>query len=118
MPRSLPDRWHVRTLQTAYRRPTLAVSTSTNADVGTANVFLFVDVNRPCRHAKVTDRRTCRDFAEFMRDLVDVHYPTAERIRVTDCEHTFFGLGFVKNSTKLTGVAMKIPRPALRAERG
>jgi transposase len=49
---------------------------------GTANVFMFVDVHRPWRHAKVTDRRTSRDFAECMRDLVDKHYPEAERIRV------------------------------------
>ena len=49
---------------------------------GTANVFMFVDVNRPWRHAKVTDQRTCVDFAECMRDLVDEHYPEAERIRV------------------------------------
>jgi transposase len=49
---------------------------------GTANVFMFVDVHRPWRHAKVTDRRACRDFAECMRDLVDAHYPNAERIRV------------------------------------
>ena len=49
---------------------------------GTANVFMFVDVNRPWRHAKVTDQRTCHDFAECMRDLVDDHYPDAERIRV------------------------------------
>lgn len=49
---------------------------------GTANVFMFVDVNRPWRHAKVTDRRACIDFAECMQDLVDVHYPDAEKIRV------------------------------------
>jgi transposase len=49
---------------------------------GTANVFMFVDVNRPWRHAKVTDQRACVDFAKCMRDLVDVHYPSAERIRV------------------------------------
>ena len=49
---------------------------------GTANVFMFVDVNKPWRHAKVTDQRTCVDFAECMRDLVDDHYPEAERIRV------------------------------------
>ena len=49
---------------------------------GTANVFMFVDVHRPWRHAKVTDQRTCADFAECMRDLVDIHYPEAERIRV------------------------------------
>jgi transposase len=49
---------------------------------GTANVFMFVDVNRPWRHAKVTDHRACADFAECMQDLVDIHYPKAERIRV------------------------------------
>jgi transposase len=49
---------------------------------GTANVFMFVDVNRPWRHAKVTDHRACRDFAECMQDLVDTHYPEADRIRV------------------------------------
>jgi transposase len=49
---------------------------------GTANVFMFVDANRPWRHAKVTDHRTCIDFAECMRDLVDEHYPEAEKIRV------------------------------------
>jgi transposase len=49
---------------------------------GTANVFMFVDVNRPWRHAKVTDQRTGADFAECMRDLVDEHYPEADRIRV------------------------------------
>jgi transposase len=49
---------------------------------GTANVFMFVDVNRPWRHAKVTDRRASADFAECMRDLVEVHYPAAEKIRV------------------------------------
>jgi transposase len=49
---------------------------------GTANVFMFVDVNRPWRHAKVTDQRTSIDFAECMRDLVDEHYPEAEQIRV------------------------------------
>ena len=49
---------------------------------GTANVFMFVDVNRPWRHAKVTDRRANADFAECMRDLVDEHYPGVEKIRV------------------------------------
>ena len=49
---------------------------------GTANVFMFVDIHRPWRHAKVTDHRGCADFAECMRELVDRHYPEAERIRV------------------------------------
>ena len=31
---------------------------------------------------KVTDHRTARDFADCMRDLADIHYPDADRIRV------------------------------------
>jgi transposase len=49
---------------------------------GTANVFMFVDAHGPWRHAKVTDKRANRDFAECMRDLVDQHYPSADCIRV------------------------------------
>jgi transposase len=49
---------------------------------GTANLFVFVDAHRPWRHVKVTERRTAIDFAECMRDLVDIHYPHASVIRV------------------------------------
>lgn len=49
---------------------------------GTANLFVFLDVHRPWRHVKVTDHRAAIDFAECMRELVDVHYPAAEIIRV------------------------------------
>jgi len=49
---------------------------------GTANLFVFLDAHRPWRHVKVTDRRAAEDFATCMRDLVDIHYPKAKRIRV------------------------------------
>ena len=49
---------------------------------GTANLFVFLDVHRPWRKVKVTERRTAEDFAACMRELADVHYPKAERIRV------------------------------------
>jgi transposase len=49
---------------------------------GTANLFVIVDAHAAWRHVKVTDRRTFVDFAECMRDLVDVHYPNAPLIRV------------------------------------
>lgn len=49
---------------------------------GTANLFIFLDVHRSWRHVKVTEHRTAVDFAQCMRELVDVHYPYAERIRV------------------------------------
>ena len=49
---------------------------------GTANLFVFVDVHRPWRKVKVTESRTAVDFAGCMRDLADIHFPKAERIRV------------------------------------
>ena len=49
---------------------------------GTANLFVFLDVNRPWRKVKVTERRAAEDFATCMRELAEVHYPEAERIRV------------------------------------
>lgn len=49
---------------------------------GTANLFVFLDAHRSWRHVKVTQQRTAKDFAVCMRDLVDIHYPEAELIRV------------------------------------
>lgn len=49
---------------------------------GTANLFVLLDAHRSWRTVTVTDRRTAVDFAARLRELVDVHYPAAERIRV------------------------------------
>jgi transposase len=49
---------------------------------GTANLFIFLDVHRPWRKVKVTDSRAAVDFAACMRELADVHFPKAQRIRV------------------------------------
>jgi transposase len=49
---------------------------------GTANLFIFLDVHRPWRKVKVTDSRAAVDFAVCMRDLTDIHFPKANRIRV------------------------------------
>ena len=49
---------------------------------GTANLFVFLDVNRPWRKVKVTLRRAAEAFATCMCELADVHYPEAERIRL------------------------------------
>jgi transposase len=48
---------------------------------GTANLFVFLDVHRPWRKVIIASR-TAVDFAACMRDLADVHFPTAARIRV------------------------------------
>ena len=49
---------------------------------GCVNAFTFLDAHVPWRHVKISDRRCKTDFAQCMKDLVDVHYPTAVRIRV------------------------------------
>jgi transposase len=49
---------------------------------GVANLFVFLDVHKGWRKVKVTDRRAAEDFAGCMRDLVDVHFPKAEKIRL------------------------------------
>jgi transposase len=49
---------------------------------GTVNLFVLLDAHRPWRKVTVSERRTAVDFAACMRDLVDVDFPLAERIRV------------------------------------
>ena len=49
---------------------------------GTANLFIFLDAHRSWRKVKVTDSRAAVDFAACMRELTDLHFPQAERIRV------------------------------------
>jgi transposase len=49
---------------------------------GVANLFVFLDAHRSWRRVKVTQRRAAEDFAQCMRELADIHYPRAERIRV------------------------------------
>ncbi len=49
---------------------------------GVCNLFVFFEPLRGWRHLSVTQRRTQQDWAWAMQQLVDVHYPEAERIRV------------------------------------
>src|SRR5579862_7188981 len=49
---------------------------------GTVNLFVCIDVHRPWRKVKVTERRAAEDYAQCMRELVDIDYPEAECIRV------------------------------------
>lgn len=49
---------------------------------GTANIFMTVEPLRGWRHLEVTEQRTKLDFAEQMKQLVDVYYPQTERIRL------------------------------------
>jgi hypothetical protein len=47
---------------------------------GTSNLFIFFAPLEAWRHLKVTQQRTMIDFAHCMRDLVDIHFPEAEKI--------------------------------------
>ena len=49
---------------------------------GTCNLFMFLQPLAGRRHIKVTDQRTKQDFAGCMKDLVEIHFPEAEKIRV------------------------------------
>lgn len=49
---------------------------------GVSNLFMMFAPLEGERHVKVTDQRTKVDWAYCMRDLVDVHYPQAEKITV------------------------------------
>jgi hypothetical protein len=49
---------------------------------GTSNLFMFFAPLEAWRHVQVTDRRTMIDWAQCMRDLVDVHFPEADQIVV------------------------------------
>jgi len=50
---------------------------------GTCNLFVFFQPLAGWRQVKVTERRTKLDFAQCMKELVDVLFPEAEQIRVT-----------------------------------
>jgi DDE superfamily endonuclease len=49
---------------------------------GVCHQLLLCEPLRGWRHVKVTERRTRRDYAECLRELVDLHYPQARQIRL------------------------------------
>lgn len=49
---------------------------------GVCNQFMCCEPLRGWRHVRVTTRRTRRDWAECIRELVDVYYPQTTRMRL------------------------------------
>jgi hypothetical protein len=49
---------------------------------GVCHQLLMCEPLRGWRHVKVTERRTRRDYAECVRELVDVYYPRVTKIRL------------------------------------
>ena len=60
---------------------------------GVANLFMFFEPLAGRREVKVTTRRTMVDWAEAIRELVDVHYPHAEQIVLVMDNLNTHGLG-------------------------
>ena len=50
--------------------------------VSVANIFMFFDRHRGWRKAKATPTKKAEDFAQCMKELVDEHYPEADKIHV------------------------------------
>jgi hypothetical protein len=49
---------------------------------GTANIFMFPEPLQGTRHVRVTEPRTAVDWANEIRDLLEVRYPEATRVRL------------------------------------
>ncbi len=49
---------------------------------GTANMFMLFAPLEGWRHVEVTDRRTAVDYAQILKDLSDVHFPDAKKIKL------------------------------------
>jgi hypothetical protein len=49
---------------------------------GVHNLFMFSEPLAGWRHVELTERRTKQDYAQQMKYLVDVRYPTAERVTI------------------------------------
>jgi hypothetical protein len=49
---------------------------------GVCHQLMMCEPLRGWRHVKVSERRTRRDYAECVRELVDRHYPKAKQIRL------------------------------------
>jgi hypothetical protein len=47
---------------------------------GTCNLFMMCEPLRGWRHVKVTERRTRKDWALCVKELLDQHYPDAKKV--------------------------------------
>jgi len=49
---------------------------------GTCSIFMFTEPLKGWRHVSVRERRTKKDWAEEVREMLDVFYPKAKKIRL------------------------------------
>lgn len=60
---------------------------------GVSNVFMFFEPLGGTRHVQITDRRTKEDWAHAVKDMVDIHYPEAAKIRLVMDNLNTHGIG-------------------------
>ena len=78
---------------------------------GTCNIFVAIAPKAGIRIVKVTDRRTKEDFAYFVEDLIEKHFPKATYIQlVLDNLNTHFEGSLIETfgKTKATRLMKKI----------
>ena len=63
---------------------------------GVSNLFMLSAPLEGWRHVEVTERRTKKDWAKVIRDLVDVHYPGKRIVLVMDNLNTHSPASFYK----------------------
>ncbi len=49
---------------------------------GVAAIFMFIEPLTGWRHVSIRERRTAADWAEEVRELLEVHFPAAGRVRL------------------------------------
>jgi hypothetical protein len=49
---------------------------------GVAEIFMAVEPLAGRRHVSITETRKRTDFAVFVKDLLDIHYPSVEKVRL------------------------------------
>ena len=68
---------------------------------GTRNIFLAVAPHEGQRFCSVTNRRTKKDFAQFIRELLTKHYPHVKKVHlVCDNLNTHFSSSFFETFPK------------------
>ncbi len=85
LPASVPERKEQadreRSEETAWRRPGWLARHDYEYDRnGTANLFIVCEPLAGWWRISVTDRRTKVDWAHYIKELADIHYPHAEKI--------------------------------------
>ena len=70
---------------------------------GVVNAFMMFEPLKARRHVRVTDRRTRKDWAECVRELVDVHYPQAEQVVLVEDNLNTHSIGSLYEAFPPTG---------------